>query len=826
MKSLLITLTALLWVICLSAQIQVDPTITAEDAVNNILLGAGVQAENITFSGDLNQIGSFVSNGSNMPIDSGLVLGTGNVNFASSAGFGAEDDPGPGGNNNGGGSLGGGNFGIGDPDLQEIANVDVNDAAILEFDFDATGDSIQFNFVFASEEYPEYVCGTVNDAFGFFLSGPGIDGGGVFEDNAVNLAQIPETDPPVPVTINSVNPGVVGGNGTQQNCDDIDINWPDYNIYYIANETITTDPDVIEYDGFTVVLTARAAVECGESYHIKMAIADGGDTAFDSAVFLESGSFESNAVFVDGSASVGGSLVFAGDSIVVEGCNDAQFTFFRPNTDDADTILFEVLGSATEGLDYTLLPDTVFIEEGENIVTVPFEAFEDDETEPVESIIVRYIYENSCEEIDTAETILYIADYIDPTVSLEDTTVPCPGESVEITPVTTGFGGFTYNWSNDTEGESLIDDPEETTTYTLTVTDVCGFTASADVTINVVDWPDLVLTPIPGTSLCPGDEVEIGVDVTGGSPGYTYDWLIGGNQSTNSVNPDITTDYTVFVSDQCETQQIEVTATVVPWPGLEITPIAAFSECPGSPVTIGVTVTGGFPEYSYDWTGASENASEVTVSPFSNNSYSVTVSDQCSSQEQVVLVEVAQLEPITAIYEDTLCVGDTEIFEELMGGSGGNYFTSVFLDGDSLVLDDVDINPVGETFSYSGNEEGFYTIVIQDQCPTVTPLEAVVFFGTCDTFIPNVFTPDQAGSGSENYNERFIILGIQDFPNSRLVVYNRWGGLVFESNNYRNSWTGRDTSGDELSEGVYFYTLFRSDGKEQAGSVTILRQGE
>ena len=127
-----------------NSQIIVDQTVTPEDAVNNILLGSGVIAENITFSGDLNQIGSFNANGSNVPLGEGVILGTGNVNFASSPDFFDEDIPGPGGNNNPGGGAGGGNFGVGDSDLQIIANVDVNDAAILEFDFEATGDTVQW----------------------------------------------------------------------------------------------------------------------------------------------------------------------------------------------------------------------------------------------------------------------------------------------------------------------------------------------------------------------------------------------------------------------------------------------------------------------------------------------------------------------------------------------------------------------------------------------------------------------------------------------------------------------------------------------------------
>ena len=368
-----------------NSQIIVDQTVTPEDAVNNILLGSGVIAENITFSGDLNQIGSFSANGSNVPLGEGVILGTGNVNFASSPDFFDEDIPGPGGNNNTGGGGGGGNFGVGDPDLQIIANVDVNDAAILEFDFEATGDTVQFNFVFASEEYPEYVCGTVNDAFGFFLSGPGINGGGVYEDNAINLAQIPDTDPPVPVTINSVNPGVAGTNGQDINCDDIDLNWSDYNIYYIANDTQNTDPSIIEYDGFTVVLTAKSAVECGGQYHIKMAIADGGDTAFDSAVFLQAGSFESSAIEISSTAAIAGNLTFAGDSVIVEGCNNAQFSFFSSNTDLADTIRFEILGSAENMTDYESIADSIIIPQGESEGFITIEAFDDSIVEGYET---------------------------------------------------------------------------------------------------------------------------------------------------------------------------------------------------------------------------------------------------------------------------------------------------------------------------------------------------------------------------------------------------------------------------------------------------------
>src|SRR5690606_3893211 len=100
---------------------------------------------------------------------------------------------------------------VDDPDLaQLISPITVNDCAVLEFDFVPNGDTLKFNFAFASEEYNEYVCGTVNDVFGFFISGPGING--PFTNNAENIALIPGTD--VPVSINTLNNGTVGANGS------------------------------------------------------------------------------------------------------------------------------------------------------------------------------------------------------------------------------------------------------------------------------------------------------------------------------------------------------------------------------------------------------------------------------------------------------------------------------------------------------------------------------------------------------------------------------------------------------------------------------------
>ena len=331
-------LTALFFLLLLSptssGQLVTDNTIGAEAALIDFLLGEGVEVSNITFSGDLDQIGSFDAENTSIDIANGIMLATGNIDVAI----------GP--NDAGGAGLGGGNNGAGDPDLTALSTFNTNDAAILEFDFIPTGDSLIFNYIFGSEEYNEYVCGTVNDAFGFFLSGPGIVG--PYSDNAINLAVIPNPileDETIPVTINTVNNGTAGGNGNAGNCNQVSAQWNLNTEYYVDNAG-NNDASSVQLDGFTVILTAAAQVQCGQTYHIKIAIADAGDTAFDSAVFLEGGSFASNGANIEASASIGGAPVFLGDTIVVEGCNEAAFTVIRPLADFTDTLELFVYGTA------------------------------------------------------------------------------------------------------------------------------------------------------------------------------------------------------------------------------------------------------------------------------------------------------------------------------------------------------------------------------------------------------------------------------------------------------------------------------------------------
>lgn len=434
------------------AQLVVDDAPTPTDLVQNVLLGNGVVASNITFTGSLNAIGGFDGTMSNLGIDSGLVMTTGEL-------VGINGPVGP----NNSGSSGTDNGEPNDPDLDIVAGIGTFNAAVLEFDFIPTGDTLRFNYVFGSEEYMEFVNAGVNDAFGFFLSGPGI--AGPYSNGAENIALIPGTT--TPVTIDNVNANL---NGT----------------YYVDNETVPGQ--TVQYDGFTTVLTAEAIVQCGEEYHIKIAIADAGDGVWDSGVFLEAQSFGSSGVNVT-------AATLDGDTIMTEGCGGAVFEFFRPDTTQDFTIYFTVGGSATMGSDFTNIPDSIVIPAGSFSDSLVVDAFLDSIPEGIETINITIDFLSGCGG-DTIEATIYIQN-IEPLVALSggtDTICSATGEFATLLGnAQGGLAPYYFEWSNGGgPGQNVDVNPNETTNYFLTVTDACFNTAVSDPIEIFIQCPVLV----------------------------------------------------------------------------------------------------------------------------------------------------------------------------------------------------------------------------------------------------------------------------------------------------------------------------------------------
>jgi len=254
-------------------------TSTDATALAEALAGPGVTVSGATLSGGTTQQGTFTGGVSaGIVIESGVILTSGNANLA----------PGPNNSDSAGASTPTGS----DPDLATLATGTINDANVLQFNFTTTTGNLFFQYVFASEEYNEFVNSQFNDVFGFFVDG-------------TNIAIVPGTTN-TPVAINNVNcgnpynPPLGGPNCALFNNNDLTDGGPFFNI---------------QYDGFTKVFIASALGLSAGEHTIKLAIGDVADSILDSAVFLLASSFvdqpPTNGVPEPGAAALLGAALVA-----------------------------------------------------------------------------------------------------------------------------------------------------------------------------------------------------------------------------------------------------------------------------------------------------------------------------------------------------------------------------------------------------------------------------------------------------------------------------------------------------------------------------------
>lgn len=262
---------------CCSAQlraqvISVDDTKSAVDLTNLLTNNSScmqINSENVSgdrFTTGKNSYGSFTNSNTNFPFQSGVVLST--WSSTNSIGPFVRDQ----GNNS--------DSWLGDSDLNQALNIKSINATFLEFDFIPLTNAISFNYFFASNEYQDdYPC-NYSDGFAFLIK----ENGGTAPYQ--NLAVIPNTTTPVSST--NIHPAInFNDKGTLKTCA------ASNESYFGQFNNSPTNASPINYAGQTKVFTAKTAVIPGKSYHIKLVIADDDAKYYDSAVFIEAGSFKS-----------------------------------------------------------------------------------------------------------------------------------------------------------------------------------------------------------------------------------------------------------------------------------------------------------------------------------------------------------------------------------------------------------------------------------------------------------------------------------------------------------------------------------------------------
>jgi gliding motility-associated-like protein len=505
---------------------------------------------------------------------------------------------------------------------------------------------------------------------------------------------------------------------------------------------------------------------------------------------------------------------------ISESCGMATITIERSslNADVVETINISVQGSATEGVDYSLIPDQVTFAVGQTSISFQIEAFEDNFVEGDETVFIELTIAGDACGADELE--FTIKDIQELEVILDDSNILCPGDDVTLVAVVSGgTEPYSYSWSNNTNAASITVTPNVTATYTVTVTDACQ--EDTLVTSAIVEVPiyELIIFSSPDTAvLCPYSDMVIAAEATGGLAVYDYQWYVNGvyvlNGPMMAVSPAESTEYIVQITDQCGLASSDTIAIDVITPLMVPTVPTDIRACPFDTSDIWVTITGGLPPFEYYWPHSAETTNLVTVYPGWTTSYTVVVQDACATYEieahpQVTVVKPiadfsvlssSQMENLPLFYANN-STGGVSWWWDLGNGETSTQFAP------------------GTTYS----EDGIYTVTLiatNDIGCTDTAIKEIRIKPEFYFYAPNAFTPN-----GDSYNNFYSVsvIGAQEFT---FYVYNRWGEQIYFTDDVNFQWDG--TFHDILvSDGVYIYKsrVFGEDGEVRTfnGHISVLK---
>jgi gliding motility-associated-like protein len=329
------------------------------------------------------------------------------------------------------------------------------------------------------------------------------------------------------------------------------------------------------------------------------------------------------------------------------------------------------------------------------------------------------------------------------------------------------------------------------------------------VTVNSLPVIDMSTVAVSNENCNQSDGSIGGIQVNGGIPNYQYGWNTTPPSTTLSISGLSDGMYQLVVTDAngcLSTTSVQVGSNPAPQidaTGLNVTQ----PTCVDGGSISGITASGSAP-LTYSWTGTSQTGS--TLSNLQAGSYALTVTDAAGCTAQYGPIVLVNPVLPQADFTWTPTNPDVNTTVTFTDNSTGNGIVSYQWQIDGQALS-------GQQVSYTMDHEGEYivelTITDVNGCSD-NMIVTIPVYGTVT--IPNVVTANNDG-----VNDLFIIQGLK--PNTSVTILNRWGDLVFETNNYQNNWDGRDLSGVLLNEGVYTYILTTSNGTQEHGFIHLIR---
>ncbi|NTW32882.1 MAG: PKD domain-containing protein [Bacteroidetes bacterium] len=422
-----------------------------------------------------------------------------------------------------------------------------------------------------------------------------------------------------------------------------------------------------------------------------------------------------------------------------------------------------------------------------------------------------------CSDLDTV--IVTVLPVIVANAGADDTI--CPGGSIQLN----AGGGTVYNWFPATDLDATdiynpVSTPYSTITYTVTVSDDNGCSATDNITVNVIQS---VSAAFSFSSVCYADSVVF-TDVSASAAGniINWNWNFGdGSSISTSQNPhhlyNAAGSYEVklVVSNDigCSDSLIQIIT-------VNDSPLPAFnkSDTVGcAPLSISFSDITSI-QHTRLWDFGNPISGQNNTSTIQNPTHVFTqvgtyyvklkvTSASGSCSDSIIQAIHVYPKPDAQFTESHNPVDVNSVVTFNNTSTDASIWNWNFGNGQTSNVE----NPT-TLFSYSG----YYTV-------TLLALNAWGCFDTAsisinvaedaDLYFPNVFTPN-----NDRLNDLFEIINIEKHPSNHLYIYNRWGKLVYNTENYQNDWDGGD-----YPDGVYYFVLFYSKNKEIHGAITILR---
>ena len=743
-----------------SQYINVDDTYTANQLVENVLINsncANVSNISVTGSGinSSESYGFFDGNSSGFPFSSGVLLTTGTALSAI-------------GPNSSILSEGSVNW-QGDQDLEQALQINNSvNATILEFDFTPLSNQFSFDYIFSSEQYlsnPSANQCNFTDGLVFLLKKANTT------DPYTNLAVVPNTT--IPVKSNTIR-----GSGT--------ICTPANEQYFDA---FNTDQHPTNYNGQTVILKAQSNVVAGETYHIKIVIADQGNNLFDSALFLGAGSFNSTTDIGSDRLITSGNALCDGENLVLTATEPGLNTYkwFKDNV--------EIIGETTANYTVTsagiyrveiALQGTTCIVNGE--INIEYNAL------PVLQSPVKLI---QCDDNNDGISVFNLTK-LDNIIKINNPNL--------------GVVTYYLSQSDANSNTNPITNPNQflnTTTNQLVakVTNNSGCASYAIVDLEIANNNLNTINPI------------IACDVVGPMDGITafdlnalatpqilnglpnglvvayYTSISNAISEINSINPNFT--------NTTQNNQV-IFARILNGPDcygvMPITlQVSSFNPnnfqiettviCPNTSVTLSVPNT--FSSYLWS-TGATTNS--IMVSQSGNFSVQVTNSDGCVATKNFE-VSLSEIPVITSIDVTDLTGNQNTVTINASGN--GIYFYSI----DGINFQE---NP-----NFTNVLPGIYTAVVTDNLCGSDSKE----FNVLD--YPNYFTPN--GDGVNDY---WFIRNLKPLENVR--IYDRFGKFLYTFKGSEPGWNGL-YNGRQILADDYWFVLTLQNFRIVKGHFALIR---